>query len=253
MNRTQYAFNEKSPQNSGFAHAAGKTRHGVCFYPEHSPLCVLLRASVKKPAGLRPAAVLCLLLLTFPATAITGNESTGGAMDGAITKLSDRGGEGGVSQSETPTRSGATGGAGSGWFFIGMSAETALYSVDTAAFGGGLTAGYGFDIGAIGLGLWYLVDTGGLTTYAPHLFFRFYLPVQNAPRSGSGPFLQFTLGPSFHAWNPRIPPGSLTSAVSAGLSAGWRFLLGKRWYIEPVLRAGYPFITGAGSAAGYRL
>jgi hypothetical protein len=139
--------------------------------------------------------------------------------------------------------------------YIGASAETALYSIDTMSAGGGLTAGYGFDIGAIGIGLRYLVDTEGLTTYAPHLFVRFYLPlafINAEDRFHSGPFLQLDLGPSFHAWNPRIPPDEVTGTVSAGLSAGWRFLLGNHWYAEPAFRVGYPFITGAGLTGGFR-
>jgi hypothetical protein len=140
-------------------------------------------------------------------------------------------------------------------FFAGASAETAIYSIDSMAAGGGLTAGYGFDIGAIGIGLRYLVDMEGLTTFAPHLFVRFYLPlafINAEDRFHSGPFLQLDLGPSFHAWNPRIPPDDMAAAVSAGLSAGWRFLLGKHWYAEPAFRAGYPFITGAGVTGGFR-
>jgi hypothetical protein len=144
--------------------------------------------------------------------------------------------------------------AGAGEFFAGVSAETALYSVDAAAFGGSLAAGYGFDIGAIGVRLDYLVDTGGLTTFAPALFVRFYLPlfVNDAPPFRSGPFLQFSLGPSFHARDPRLPPDAVVGTVSAALFAGWRFLLGDRWYVEPALRAGTPFLAGAGVAAGLR-
>jgi hypothetical protein len=40
--------------------------------------------------------------------------------------------------------------------------------------------------------------------------------------------------------------------LSAGLSAGWRFPLGTRWYLEPALRAGYPYIAGAELSAGFR-
>ncbi|MDR2159287.1 MAG: hypothetical protein LBP23_04370 [Treponema sp.] len=142
-----------------------------------------------------------------------------------------------------------------GEFFAGVLAESALYSVDGAAFGGGLAAGYGFDIGAVGLRADYLVDLKGLTTFAPGLFVRFCLPlppVNTAPPFRRGPFLQLDLGPSFHARDPRVPPAALAGAVSAGLSAGWRFLLGDHWYTEPALRAGYPFLAGAAVTAGYR-
>jgi hypothetical protein len=163
-------------------------------------------------------------------------------------------------------RSAARRSAERGGFFAGASAEGAFYSIDAVAFGGGLHFGYGFDIGAVGVGVQYLVDTEGLTSYVPNLFVRFYLPLsgvlalpklrsQDAPsgRLESGPFLQFSLGPSFHAWNPRIPADDLAGTVSAGLSAGWRFLVGDRWYVEPALRAGHPFLAGIGIAAGCRL
>jgi hypothetical protein len=136
-----------------------------------------------------------------------------------------------------------------GEFFAGMSVKTAVYSVNNGAFGGGLAWGYSFDIGALGLNLDYLVDPDGLTTFAPGIFLRFYLPP--APFH-SGPFLQFDFGPTFHTRDPRIPAIALVSAVSAGLSGGWRFLLGEHWYAEPFLRGGYPFIVGGGLAAGYR-
>jgi hypothetical protein len=39
-------------------------------------------------------------------------------------------------------------------------------------------------------------------------------------------------------------------APVAGLSAGWRFPLGTRWYIEPVISGGYPHIIGGGIYGG---
>jgi hypothetical protein len=41
-------------------------------------------------------------------------------------------------------------------------------------------------------------------------------------------------------------------AVLGGLAAGWRFNLG-RWYLEPVIRGGYPYIWGGGIGFGYRI
>jgi hypothetical protein len=131
-----------------------------------------------------------------------------------------------------------------------VSAQTALYSVDAAAFGGGLTAGYGFDIGALGIRAAYLADTDGLATVETGLFVRFYLPLafMGQDRFRAGPFLQFSLGPVFFFGDQ----DQLAGSVSAGLSAGWRFLVGKRWYVEPALRAGYSYIVGAGVSGGLR-
>jgi len=41
-------------------------------------------------------------------------------------------------------------------------------------------------------------------------------------------------------------------AFSGGISIGWRFNLGERWYIEPAARGGYPHIWGGGITAGIR-
>jgi hypothetical protein len=138
---------------------------------------------------------------------------------------------------------------GKGEFFVGASAETACYSVDSAAAGGGLTFGYGFDIGALGLKAVYLADTTGLATLETGLFLRFYLPLSfigAENRFRSGPFLQLGFGPAFFARD------DFAAAVSAGLTAGWRFLIGKHWYAEPALRGGYPYVVGAGVSGGYR-
>jgi hypothetical protein len=152
-----------------------------------------------------------------------------------------------------PATDSARAAAEPGEVFIAVSAGTAFYSAESAAFGGGLAAGYGFDIGAIGVTMDYLVDPEGLTTLAPGLFARFYLPlVSKALPLRSGPFLQLGFGPTFHTGTPRIPPAAVTASVSAGVSAGWRFPVGDRWYVEPTLRAGYPFLTGAAVSAGYR-
>jgi hypothetical protein len=41
-------------------------------------------------------------------------------------------------------------------------------------------------------------------------------------------------------------------AFLGGLVAGWRLPLGS-WYLEPVLRVGYPYIWGAGLGFGWRI
>jgi hypothetical protein len=124
--------------------------------------------------------------------------------------------------------------------------ETARYSVNGTAFGGGLALGYGYGPGALGLGVLYFADTDGLSTLETTIFLRFYLP-----REGEGFFVQINAGSSIFALDGDFDhPGA--GGISVGLSAGWRFLLSGRWYVEPYLRMGYPYITGAGVSAGYR-
>jgi hypothetical protein len=134
-------------------------------------------------------------------------------------------------------------------FFFGPAAETALFSVRSAAFGGGFIAAYGYNIGAIGLKAAFFADIEMLTTVEIGVFLRFYIP----PRDSAGFFIQFNGGAGVFSrgGGPSLP--ARAGGVSAGLSAGWRFLPGKRWFVEPYLRAGYPYIAGAGVSAGFRL
>ena len=46
--------------------------------------------------------------------------------------------------------------------------------------------------------------------------------------------------------------GETFPALLGGLALGWRVPLGS-WYLEPLLRVGYPYIWGAGLGFGYRI
>jgi hypothetical protein len=131
-------------------------------------------------------------------------------------------------------------------FFIAPVVETTLFSAATTAFGGGLAFGYD---GAVMLGYraLYFVDPKGLTTLELCLFLRVYLP----PGRHDGFFIQAGAGPCVFVRDaPMFPPK--ISSTSAGVILGWRFLLGSRWYVEPYLRAGYPYVAGAGVSTGFR-
>ena len=79
-----------------------------------------------------------------------------------------------------------------------------------------------------------------------NVLFRFYFL-----RSHSGPFMQFTGGPAiFFRQHSSLELPADWGMVSASLSLGWRFFLGKTFFIEPSIRGGYPFIGGAGLSAG---
>ncbi|MDR2662058.1 MAG: hypothetical protein LBC31_03575 [Treponema sp.] len=145
-----------------------------------------------------------------------------------------------------PAFPGAAQSRGGEEFFAGPAAETAVYSAKGGAFGGGLTLGYGYGPGAMGFRLIYFGDGAGLSTLETGIFLRLYLP-----REGEGLFVQANAGACIFALNGNFDhPGA--GGMSAGLSAGWRFLLRDRWYVEPYLRAGYPYIVGAGVSAGFR-
>jgi len=79
---------------------------------------------------------------------------------------------------------------------------------------------------------------------------RFYF---YGKRAYSGPFIQFIGGPALFFDNESgfsIP--SKIGVFSIGMSYGWRFLIKDKWFIEPYIRGGYPYLAGAGLSAGIR-
>jgi hypothetical protein len=113
-----------------------------------------------------------------------------------------------------------------------------------AAGGGGLAAGFG-DGTALGLKFLFSGSGDPLRVLETALFFRCYLP---SFRGHQGLFAQAELGSSImYGENRRW------GDFYGGLAVGWRFLFQDRWYLEPVLQAGYPFIAGGGIGAGFRL
>jgi hypothetical protein len=97
-------------------------------------------------------------------------------------------------------------------------------------FAAGLKTGYSYNFSGAGtlemaaLGRWYFLDF-----------------------EKSRLFAQLELGVDliFHEGNT-IP------AFLGGLAVGWRIPLGS-WYLEPVIRGGYPYIGGAGLGFGRRI
>ena len=131
--------------------------------------------------------------------------------------------------------------------WVSPTAESNLYSVSNVAFGGGAALGYG-DGSALGLRVIYCSDLDKIKSLEISLLIRFYLP---SLAGHSGFFIQFGGGPVL------VAPASKTitapdefGMISVGLSLGWRFLLGKYFFLEPVVRGGYPFIGGLGLSAG---
>lgn len=97
-------------------------------------------------------------------------------------------------------------------------------------FAAGLKAGYSYNFSGIGtletaaLGRWYFLSF-----------------------EKSRLFVQTELGADMIFYE-----GETLPAFLGGLAVGWRFHLG-RWYLEPALRGGYPYIWGAGLGFGRRL
>ena len=94
----------------------------------------------------------------------------------------------------------------------------------------------------------YFADLEGVFTILElNLLFRFFFA---GPYSG--PFIQLSGGPAlFFRQDSTVTVPAEWGMISAGVSLGWRFLLG-RIFVEPSIRGGYPYIAGAGLSVGMR-
>jgi hypothetical protein len=131
--------------------------------------------------------------------------------------------------------------------------ESGFYSPSKIAIGGGAALGYGNRV-AFGLKILYWNDLNDTRSLELNFLARFYLLALFRPDATalSGFFFQFSGGPVIFARHENsITMPSEVGTFSAGLSLGWRFLFG-RFFVEPAVRAGYPYIVGAGLSAGIR-
>ena len=133
-------------------------------------------------------------------------------------------------------------------FFIAPLAEVLAYSRKGPTFGGGFSIGAGSGV-AMGARLLYAADTESVNTLELAFFMRFYI---FGSQASHGPFVQLTAGAAMFAYESALSIPADVGTISAGLAAGWRFLLGNRFYLEPAVRGGYPYIIGAGLSAGFR-
>ena len=134
-------------------------------------------------------------------------------------------------------------------FFIAPLAEILGYSRQGPSFGGGVAVGAGNGV-AIGARFLYAVDTESVNTVELAVFMRFY---PGGADACTGLFVQLNAG-AFVLGLHEIPFAFAKSgSISAGIAAGWRFPLGERWYMEPSVRVGYPYMLGAGVAFAFRL
>ena len=131
-------------------------------------------------------------------------------------------------------------------FFAATFGEAVGYGYNEIAYGGGLIIGGGTG-GALGLRILYAQDNENISFLEVNVLARLYVFGRDA---FSGPFVQLSAGPVIYA--DKNPDRSGYGNISAGLSAGWRFLLGKNFFVEPALRIGYPYLIGGGLSAGAR-
>ena len=133
-------------------------------------------------------------------------------------------------------------------FFIEPLAEVNGYSRKGISLGGGLVVGMGDGVG-IGFRTLFAKSFGEevLTSVELAVLLRFYPFFSNVP---SGFFFQLEGGAVIYAGDKTLSLPAEGGQFSGGLSIGWRFLLGNRFFIEPALRLGYPYILGSGVCAG---
>ena len=131
-------------------------------------------------------------------------------------------------------------------FFAGPLAEALWYSADAPAFGIGLVVGGGIGT-SIGGRFLYATGNDDLNILELGLFIRSYIWKE----ANDGPFVQVNAGMVvIDNKTPSLPADR--GSFMAGIDVGWRFLFGSNWYIDPSIRAGYPFMVAAGVSAGFR-
>jgi len=124
-------------------------------------------------------------------------------------------------------------------FWVGFGFHTAFYdSFGGPSIGGNLTVGYGSGT-LIGFMASYFLNGNDSSILEFDLLLRFYLSGKNA---FLGPFLQFVGGASLINYNVSFNIPSNTGVINAGLGFGWRLIAVDRFYWEPSIRVGYPYI-----------
>ena len=131
------------------------------------------------------------------------------------------------------------------WVCIG--ADTSFYSTVALAYGGSLAFGYGSG-SSLGIKITLLFNDEKVDTLELCFILRLYLSGIN---EYSGPFLQLLGGPTFFNRDGFKLPSDY-GILSVGLSFGWRFIFNDRWFAEPAIRGGFPYIFGASISSGVR-
>jgi len=135
-------------------------------------------------------------------------------------------------------------------FWFGLGSELNIYSPTGLSLGVSLAAAYGSGTSmGIKLSCFFDLD-GNLNVLEINFLFRLYLFGKSA---NYGPFLHLEGGPAiFFNSDETVSFPARLGMINLGLAFGWRFLLGKNFFIEPLIRGGYPYIFGAGVLAGMR-
>ena len=134
------------------------------------------------------------------------------------------------------------------WF--SPSFDMAMYSPFGVSSGVGIAIGYGSGT-SIGLKAAWLFNVDGQVNFMElNALFRVYL---SEGQTNSGLFIQIAGGPAiFFGKDENVSFPAILGIPSFGVTAGWRFIMGKYFFLEPSIRAGYPYIAGISLSAGVR-
>ena len=132
--------------------------------------------------------------------------------------------------------------------WISPSAELAMYSISAASYGAGLSLAYGKG-SSMGIKTVYFFDIEQqLNVLEIGVLFNIYFKGKSYV---SGPFLNLSAGQAvFFRQGESASIPAQWGVIYAGIGLGWRFLLGETIFIEPIIRAGYPYLLGTGLAFG---
>jgi hypothetical protein len=129
-------------------------------------------------------------------------------------------------------------------FWLGFGFDTAMYSELGYAYGGSFSLGYGRR-SAVGLKAAWYFNEEKIDTLELNFILRFSLD--------SGPFIQLMGGPSLYNHSGEFSVPANTGSFNAGLGLGWHLAFANKWFIEPSVRGGYPYVFGVTVSAGIRL
>ena len=135
-------------------------------------------------------------------------------------------------------------------FFTAPAAEAVWYGRTSPSIGYGFAFGSD-DTVSIGLkGMYSMpLSENDISTLEITFFLRIYL---SAADIANGFFVQLTHGFAVFSGESKISLPTEGGAISIGITAGRRFSLGNRFFIEPYIRGGYPYYGGVGLSAGVR-
>jgi len=136
-----------------------------------------------------------------------------------------------------------------GYFWVSAGAETAIYSKSGLSYGGGLVFAYNRGV-SIGLKTTYFFDFDNRVDVLELGFLlRFFF---RGIHDNVGPYIQFSGGQALFFRRDNVTIPAKWGIFYGGANLGWRLFLGEKFFMEPYIRIGYPFIIGSGLSTGIR-